>query len=107
MHTWDDASPESSSRRAGERGKQGQELCTGDSIPCPRKGIGSPGDLWGKGAAPESPKIRTFKVGINHFGRMLIRGALKLSKKEWPLQDGANGIPILGIRMTQESRMDP
>lgn len=31
---------------------------------------------------PDSPRIRTFKVGINHCGRMLIGGALKLTTRE-------------------------
>lgn len=39
----------------------------------------SPGNLRD---LPIPPTIRTFKVGTNHFDRMLIGGALQLSKRE-------------------------
>lgn len=72
----------------------------------------SPGDLRG---LPIPPRIRTFKVGINHFDRILIGGALKLSKRE---NSGISRMgqvegPILRkgkhprIWMTQENRVDP
>lgn len=57
---------------------------------------------------PDSPRIRTFKVGINHCGRMLIGGALKLNERGYRhLQDEASEMPIFRkgkdprIRMTR------
>lgn len=40
----------------------------------------NPGDFMG--VAPDIPRIRTFKLGINYLGIILIGGALKLSRRE-------------------------
>lgn len=60
----------------------------------------NPGDFMG--VAPDTPRLRTFKLGINYFGIMLTGGALKPSKRE---DSGSSGMGQVRCQFLEKAKI--